>query len=102
MVPADLERARELFAAQRHAQALECCREILARDPGCSEAEHLLGRVLTEAGRAPIASMMLQHVAARDGDPEVLASLARAQRLSGDGDAARSTLDQALATDARA
>src|SRR5690349_3555277 len=102
MASADLDRAKELFAEQRHSQALELCREILARDPGCSEAEHLLGRILTEAGRAPIASMMLQRVAAQHGDAEVLASLARAQRLAGDPGAAGVTLEEALTRDGSA
>lgn len=100
MASPDLDRARRLFAAQRYGQVADRCREILSGDPACAEAEHLLGRALTEGGHAPIASLILQHVTATGGaDPEVLASLGRAQRLAGDAEAARATLEQAVRDD---
>src|SRR2546423_156288 len=69
MPAADLARAERLLAEQRYAQALEACRAALAEDPGNLDAEHLLACVLVEAGRAPMAAMMLLHVvAARPGE----------------------------------
>src|SRR4051794_34937628 len=62
MPPADLAHAERLLAEQRYAQALEACRAVLAEEPGNLDAEHLLACVLTEAGRAPMAVMMLLRV----------------------------------------
>jgi predicted TPR repeat methyltransferase len=101
MPPAELDHAVELFEGRRFAGALQACRDVLAADPGNVAAEHLLARVLTETGHAPMAAMMLQRVAAlRPQDAGVQVSLGRALELAGEPDPARAALEAALALDA--
>jgi predicted TPR repeat methyltransferase len=93
-VSQDRERAEALFAQGHLARALEAVKPALAA--GDPEAEHLLGRIYTEGGKAAFATLLLQRAAAlRPQDPEVLASLGRAHRLAGDLPEALAALERA-------
>jgi predicted TPR repeat methyltransferase len=97
-VSRDREHAEELFAQGHLARALEAVKPALAA--GDPEAEHLVGRIYTEGGKPGFATLLLQRAAVlRPDDPEVLASLGRAQRLAGDTADALATLEPAERTD---
>jgi predicted TPR repeat methyltransferase len=96
----ELERAECHLARWQFRQAAEACRAALATDPANSEAEHLLGRIMCEAGQVGFAALMLQRVAVlRPDDATVWVSLGRAQRMAGELPEAVASLGRALELD---
>lgn len=59
-IAADFERARVLFAAGRFSEAAVVCRAILALEPKCAKALHMLARILTDEGKIPEALLLIE------------------------------------------